>query len=35
MQKKIGTMTGDEYFEKHHEVKQKFDDEIRNDYWGY
>jgi F-type H+-transporting ATPase subunit d len=35
MQKKIGTMTADEYFEKHHEVKQKFDDEIRIDYWGY
>jgi len=28
-------MTADEYFEKHPEVKQKFDDEIRNDYWGY
>ncbi|CAL5001609.1 unnamed protein product [Urochloa decumbens] len=32
---KISTMTADEYFEKHPEVKQKFDDEIRNDYWGY
>lgn len=28
-------MTADEYFESHPEVKQKFDDEIRNDYWGY
>jgi len=35
MKKKISTMTADEYFEKHPEVKQKFDDEIRNDYWGY
>jgi F-type H+-transporting ATPase subunit d len=34
-QKKISTMTVDEYFEKHPEVKQKFDDEIRNDNWGY
>ncbi|WVZ92467.1 hypothetical protein U9M48_038530 [Paspalum notatum var. saurae] len=29
MKKKISTMTADEYFEKHPEVKQKFDDEIR------
>ncbi|KAK3124926.1 hypothetical protein QOZ80_7BG0596660 [Eleusine coracana subsp. coracana] len=35
MKKKISTMTADEYFEKHPELKQKFDDEIRNDYWGY
>jgi F-type H+-transporting ATPase subunit d len=35
MKKKISTMTADEYFEKHPEVKQKFDDEIRNDNWGY
>jgi F-type H+-transporting ATPase subunit d len=35
MQQKISTMTADEYFEKHPEVKKKFDDEIRNDYWGY
>ncbi|KAL4561872.1 hypothetical protein LXL04_023462 [Taraxacum kok-saghyz] len=27
------TMTADEYFEKHPELKMKFDDEIRNDYW--
>ncbi|KAL6499811.1 hypothetical protein OROGR_027721 [Orobanche gracilis] len=32
---KFSTMTADEYFEKHPEVKKKFDDEIRNDYWGY
>ncbi|CAN6568631.1 unnamed protein product [Malus baccata var. baccata] len=31
----ISTMTADEYFEKHPELKKKFDDEIRNDYWGY
>lgn len=28
-------MTANEYFEKHPELKKKFDDEIRNDYWGY
>lgn len=32
---KISTMTANEYFEKHPELKKKFDDEIRNDYWGY
>ncbi|XP_030548118.1 ATP synthase subunit d, mitochondrial [Rhodamnia argentea] len=32
---RISTMTADEYFEKHPELKKKFDDEIRNDYWGY
>ncbi|KAL6563605.1 hypothetical protein OROGR_002564 [Orobanche gracilis] len=32
---KFSTMTADEYFAKHPEVKKKFDDEIRNDYWGY
>ncbi|KAG5239742.1 hypothetical protein OIU85_006645 [Salix viminalis] len=32
---KIGTMTAEEYFEKHPELKKKFDDEIRNDNWGY
>ncbi|PON54480.1 ATPase, F0 complex, subunit D, mitochondrial [Trema orientale] len=32
---KISTMTADEYFEKHPELRKKFDDEIRNDYWGY
>ncbi|XP_028782063.1 ATP synthase subunit d, mitochondrial [Neltuma alba] len=35
LKKKIATMTADEYFEKHPELKKKFDDEIRNDYWGY
>lgn len=35
LQEKFSTMTADEYFEKHPEVKKKFDDEIRNDYWGY
>ncbi|CAH8384739.1 unnamed protein product [Eruca vesicaria subsp. sativa] len=33
--KKFSTMTADEYFEKHPELEKKFDDEIRNDYWGY
>lgn len=35
LKKRISTMTADEYFEKHPELKKKFDDEIRNDYWGY
>ncbi|KQK16442.1 ATP synthase subunit d, mitochondrial [Brachypodium distachyon] len=35
MKKKISTMTADEYFEKHPELRKKFDDEIRNDNWGY
>ncbi|CAN1257957.1 ATP synthase subunit d, mitochondrial [Linum perenne] len=35
LKQKISTMTADEYFAKHPEVKKKFDDEIRNDYWGY
>ncbi|KAK2633881.1 hypothetical protein Ddye_028673 [Dipteronia dyeriana] len=35
LKQKISTMTADEYFAKHPELKQKFDDEIRNDYWGY
>ena len=34
-QKKISTMTADEYFEKHPELRKKFDGEIRNDNWGY
>ncbi|KAI3895461.1 hypothetical protein MKW92_050926 [Papaver armeniacum] len=34
LKKKISTMTANEYFEKHPELKKKFDDEIRNDYWG-
>lgn len=28
LQKKTGIMTADEYFERHPELKQKFDDEI-------
>jgi len=28
-------MTADEYFAEHPELKKKFDDEIRNDNWGY
>ncbi|PRQ58877.1 ATP synthase subunit d, mitochondrial [Rosa rugosa] len=35
LKQKIATMTADEYFEKHPELKKKFDDEIRNDNWGY
>ncbi|KAK8316981.1 hypothetical protein V6Z11_A13G076600 [Gossypium hirsutum] len=35
LKQKISTMTADEYFEKHPELKKKFDDEIRNDYLGY
>lgn len=35
VQRKMSTMTADEYFEKYPEVKKKFDDEIRNDFWGY
>ncbi|KAL9257633.1 ATP synthase subunit d, mitochondrial-like protein [Drosera capensis] len=35
LKQKLSTMTADEYFAKHPELKKKFDDEIRNDYWGY
>ncbi|KAG0495948.1 hypothetical protein HPP92_000639 [Vanilla planifolia] len=35
LKEKISTMTAEDYFQKHPELKQKFDDEIRNDYWGY
>ncbi|KAI3706757.1 hypothetical protein L6452_24708 [Arctium lappa] len=35
LKKKLSTMTADEYFEKRPDLKKKFDDEIRNDYWGY
>ncbi|KAL1059583.1 hypothetical protein V6Z11_1Z026300 [Gossypium hirsutum] len=35
LKQKISTMTVDEYFEKHPELKKKFDDEIHNDNWGY
>ncbi|KAK1566909.1 hypothetical protein Q3G72_005930 [Acer saccharum] len=34
LKQKISTVTADEYFKKHPELKKKFDDEIRNDYWG-
>ncbi|KAK1264751.1 hypothetical protein QJS04_geneDACA023232 [Acorus gramineus] len=32
---KLSSMTADEYFARHPDLKKKFDDEIRNDYWGY
>ncbi|OAY38800.1 ATP synthase subunit d, mitochondrial [Manihot esculenta] len=35
LKSKLSTMTAEEYFAKHPELKKKFDDEIRNDYWGY
>ncbi|VFQ87703.1 unnamed protein product [Cuscuta campestris] len=35
LKKNLSTMTADEYFAKHPELRKKFDDEIRNDYWGY
>ncbi|XP_060170172.1 ATP synthase subunit d, mitochondrial-like [Lycium barbarum] len=35
LKNKLSTMTAEEYFAKHPELKKKFDDEIRNDYWGY
>ncbi|OAY45914.1 ATP synthase subunit d, mitochondrial [Manihot esculenta] len=35
LKKNLSTMTAEEYFAKHPELKKKFDDEIRNDYWGY
>eukprot|EP00250_Pteridium_aquilinum_P028224 c3679_g1_i1 orf=659-1150(-) len=31
----IKTMTVDEYFAKHPELKEKFDEEIKNHNWGY
>ena len=31
----LGTMTVDEYFAKNPQVKEKIDDEIRNQNWGY
>lgn len=31
----LRTMTVDEYFAKHPQSKEKIDDEIRNQYWGY
>ncbi|KAM7276042.1 hypothetical protein ACFE04_017908 [Oxalis oulophora] len=35
LKKKLSTMTADEYFAKHPELRKKFDDEIRNNNWGY
>eukprot|EP01018_Ginkgo_biloba_P005744 Gb_18205 [translate_table: standard] len=35
LKKKITTMTADEYFAEYPELKAKFDEEIRNDNWGY
>ncbi|KAJ4838455.1 hypothetical protein Tsubulata_048945 [Turnera subulata] len=35
LKKNFSTMTADDYFAKHPEIKQKFDDEIRNDIYGY
>ncbi|KAI4382748.1 hypothetical protein MLD38_008669 [Melastoma candidum] len=35
LKRTFSTMTADEYFAKHPELRKKFDDEIRNDYWGY
>ncbi len=31
----LSTITVDDYFAKHPEVKDKIDDEIRNHNWGY
>lgn len=35
LKKKITTMTADEYFAQYPELKAKFDEEIKNDNWGY
>uniref|UniRef100_A0A0C9S4K2 ATP synthase subunit d, mitochondrial n=1 Tax=Wollemia nobilis TaxID=56998 RepID=A0A0C9S4K2_9CONI len=35
LKEKITTMTADEYFAEYPEIKAKFDEEIRNDNWGY
>jgi len=35
LKKKITTMTADEYFARYPELKAKFDEEIKNDNWGY
>ncbi|KAF6171621.1 hypothetical protein GIB67_030387, partial [Kingdonia uniflora] len=32
---KFSTMTTNDYFTKHPELKKKFENEITNDYWGY
>jgi len=34
-QDSLKTLTVDEYFAKHPAVKEKIDDEIRNQNWGY
>ena len=34
-QDSLQTLTVDEYFSKHPDVKEKIDDEIRNQNWGY
>jgi hypothetical protein len=31
----LKTMTVDEYFTRNPQVKEKIDDEIRNNLWGY
>jgi len=35
LKKKITTMTADEYFAEYPDLKAKFDEEIKNDNWGY
>jgi len=35
LKKRISTMTADVYFAEHPELKEKFDNEIRNNIWGY
>lgn len=35
LKKKITTMTADEYFAEYPELKARFDEEIKNDYYGY
>ncbi|GLJ37066.1 hypothetical protein SUGI_0751020 [Cryptomeria japonica] len=35
LKNKITTMTADEYFAEYPELKKQFDEEIKNDYWGY
>lgn len=35
LKKKITTMTADEYFAEYPELKARFDEEIKNDNWGY
>lgn len=35
LKKKITTMTADEYFAEYPELKARFDEEMKNDYWGY